>query len=288
MSLSLEGLEEILAFFRRSLLTRFVVLGGEPTLHPNFTGMIDHILTQTSLKSIVIFTNGIMPDPALDYLSGCADPRLGVALNLNAPEDYTAGEWKRITQTMEMLGPRINLGLNISRPGQDFEYLVSAIESYRLSSHIRIGLTQPILGFQNRYAQEEDLPGIAEDVVTFAERAFRRKIGFSFDCGFRFCMFTLEQHKRLLRFAVKFAARCSPIIDIGPDLNVWPCFPLHQEANRRLSEFQTENQIIDFYKETYKSFLPMGNRANCPQCLYRVNQMCSGGCLARTLASFRR
>jgi len=288
MSLSSQSLEKVISFYRKSQLTRFVVLGGEPTLHPNFNQMVNRILEEDFLKSIIIFTNGLMPQEVLEHLSTCNDSRIGITLNLNHPDDYSTDEWGQINRTMATLGSKIGLGVNIYMPNQDLEYLISEIEEHHLGSHIRVGLTHPILGVQNRYALEEDFPAIAQNLVDFAEKAYRSNIGFSFDCGFRFCMFTLEQHKNLLRFAVKFKATCSPIIDIGPDLLVWRCFPLFNEANRPLEEFQNAKQITDFYEEIHRSFFPMGNRPECPECRYRTNDLCHGGCLARTMASFHR
>ncbi len=285
-NLSMEGLEKIIRFYHRSQLTRFVVLGGEPTLHPAFNQMIDRILAERDFKSIMIFTNGLMPENVLGYLSGNPDSRLRIALNLNFSDDYIGSQWLRINETMKALAIKVGLGVNVYKPGQNYNYLIDAIKQHNLSRHIRVGLTQPVIGSKNIYALENDFPVIAEDLLRFAEKAYHNDIDFSFDCGFRFCMFTLEQHKELLRFGIKFKSVCSPIIDIGPDLSIWRCFPLLNDVCGHLADFRTKNQIIDFYNEKYKHFMPMGNKLECPQCRYRTNNLCDGGCLSRTLNSF--
>jgi len=151
-----------------------------------------------------------------------------------------------------------------------------------------MGLTQPILGEKNNYALESDIKAIAKDIIDFADKVYQDDIGFSFDCGFRFCMFTLEQHKQMLKRAVKFKATCSPIIDIGPDLTIWRCFPLMKAAQKKLSDFENLNQATEFYDQLHQTFVPMGNLPGCAQCRYRINQLCSGGCLSRTLGAFQR
>lgn len=285
-NLSMKNLEKIIRFYKRSQLTRFVILGGEPTLHPSFDKMLARVLAEREFTSVMIFSNGLMPEKALDVILFNQDPRIKIALNLNAPDSHTSGQWCHVLHTMKTLGKKVGLGINVYESGQKYDYLLEAIEEFGLSSHIRVGLAQPIVGSENVYAPEDDLPAIAEDLLVFAEQAFKKGIGFSFDCGFRFCMFTLEQHKELLRFGIKFKAVCSPIIDIGPDLSVWRCFPLINHMSVSLEDFSTKNQLIDYYQKAFKAFIPMGNRPECPQCRYRVNGLCNGGCLARTLASF--
>jgi radical SAM protein with 4Fe4S-binding SPASM domain len=286
--LGIQNLEKIIQFYQKSQLTRFVILGGEPTLHPCFDQMLTRVLAEPEFKSVMIFSNGLMPEKVLEYLSMNPDPRIQIAMNLNAPEYHTDSQWFQALHTMKTLGKRIGLGINVYESGQKYDYLLDAIQEFGLSAHIRVGLTQPIVASKNLYAREEAFPAIAEDLLAFAERAYKRGVGFSFDCGFRFCMFTLEQHKELLRFGIKFKAVCSPIIDIAPDLSVWRCFPLINQAGVSLNDFSTKNQLIHYYNEIFKAFIPMGNKPECPQCLYRVNNLCNGGCLARTLSSFHR
>lgn len=285
-NLSMAALEKIIAFYKKSLLRRFVLLGGEPTLHPDFTDLMDRVFTEPSFKSILVFTNGVIPDSALAYLAGQADPRLSVAMNLNKPGDYPPEQQSRIETVLKTIGAKIGLGINIYRAGQSYDYLVDAIESYGLVRHIRLGLTQPIVGTNNRYAKREEFPAIAEDIVAFADVVRHKKISFSFDCGFEFCMFSLDQHKELLRCGIKFSSQCNPIIDIGPDLKIWRCFPLMQDPCGNLDEFDTRHDIIDYYNEKYKHIKRMGNLSECAQCCYRANGLCGGGCLARTLLSF--
>lgn len=286
-NLSLDALERIIAFYKRSHLKRFVVLGGEPTLNPNFITLMDRIFSEPSFKTILVFSNGLIPTKVLDYLSEHPDKRLKIAMNLNAPDQYPDTQKDRIQQAFKALGPKVGLGINIYKPRQEYDYLIDAITNHHLARHIRIGLTQPIVGSNNIYAQEEDFPAIASDIVAFAEAASAHMIGFSFDCGIPFCMFTLDQHKELLRFGIKFKSECSPIVDIGPDLSIWRCFPLINDVCGNLNHFPTRDDVIEHYDAKHKNIKPMGNRPECPQCRYRINKLCGGGCLARTLIAFK-
>jgi radical SAM protein with 4Fe4S-binding SPASM domain len=286
-NLSLDALNKIIDFYKNSLLKRIVVLGGEPTLNPDFITLMDRIFTEQSFKAVMVFTNGIMPDKVLDYLADHPDQRLKIALNLNAPSSYPQDQQTRINQVLKSLGRRVGLGINIYKTGQDYGYLIDAIATHNLAPHVRVGLTQPIVGSKNNFAKQSDLPDIAQDLVDFARAAYPHRISFSFDCGFPFCMFTLDQHKELLRFGIKFKSECAPIVDIGPDLSVWRCFPMLNDVCGQLDQYRTRDDIIAHYNNKFRHFMPMGNQKECPQCRYRTNKLCSGGCLARTLIDFQ-
>ena len=286
-NISLDALEKILAFYKKSLLRRFVILGGEPTLHPKFITLLNRVLGESFFKSILVFTNGLIHQEVINELCKIKDKRLKLAVNLNAPDAYPVDQQKRIERTFTRLGPKIGLGINIFKAGQDFSYLINAIQAYGLVRHVRLGLTHPIRGAGNHYARRIDFPVIAEDIMNFGRTAYNNQISFSFDCGFEFCMFSLEQHKTLLQYGIKFNSRCSPIIDIGPDLSVWRCFPLLKDVCGSLESFEHRDEIIDHYEQKHKTVKQMGNRTECPQCRYRINGLCSGGCLARILNSFK-
>jgi len=285
-NLSMAGLEEIIAFYKRSQLRRFVVIGGEPTLHPDFNRMIDRILEEPEFKAVIIFSNGLMPQSVRDHLAGISDPRVRIALNLNPPEDHRDGQWDHVNSVMKALGKRVGLGINVHKPGQPYDYLIDAVKAYGLEGHIRVGLTHPVVGENNIYAREEDFPAIADDLLSFAEKIYRENLSFSFDCGFQFCMFSLDQHRELLRMGIRFSSVCSPIIDIGPDLKIWRCFPFSNDVCGRLSDFPVRNKLTDHYDAKYRTLLQMGNRKECPECRHRINGLCNGGCLSRTLNAF--
>jgi hypothetical protein len=60
-------------------------------------------------------------------------------------------------------------------------------------------------------------------------------------------MFNESQLGKLYYNNVDFSILCGSIIDIGPDLTVWKCFPLSKMHNVRLTDFETESQLKDYY-----------------------------------------
>lgn len=284
--MDLRDFEYCLNFLQRNRLRVVALLGGEPTLHPNFIEILERCKKDSFFNHIKLFTNGLVSDPIVEYLSNFKGPELHIALNIHHPSDYPTGQWKKIETVLERLGPQIGLGYNIYQTHNDFNYLLKLFLKYRLVPHIRLGLTQPILGVNNAHLALEDFSAVAEEIVAAAENFAQNNLFFSFDCGFPFCMFTLEQHKKLLSCAINFKSLCAPIIDIGPDLSVWRCFPLSCLDNRHLNEFETRMDIEFYYHETFRAYEPLGIYSRCVGCPYRRQGLCTGGCLSRVLREF--
>lgn len=284
--MTLDDFDQCLAFQRRSGHRMVALLGGEPTLHPEFFQIMDRCRQDDYFTCIKLFTNGMMPARTVDFLAEFTGPDLSIALNAHPPHAYKPGQWRQIEYLLKRLGPKIGLGLNIYETGNDFRFLLDLFQEYGLRSHLRMGLTQPILGAENKHLPAEDFPTVAEEIVDAARMFSPHGFTFSFDCGFPFCMFSLEQHKELLANAVLFRSLCSPIIDIGPDLKVWRCFPLSQVYNRQLSDFNQRSDAEFYYRQKLHPYQQFGIYDRCLQCQYRQHELCSGGCLSRSLGQF--
>ncbi len=284
--ISLEDFKYCLDFYYKSRLQVLSLLGGEPTLHPNFIDIMELCKKNPFFTLIKLFTNGVISDKAVEYLRTYDKPELSIALNINPLSEYSPEEWDKIENVMKKLGPKIGLGYNIWHPGNGYDHLLDLFLKYKLIPHVRLGITQPILGVDNCGLEEKDFPQVAAEIVEAAEKFTRNGLYLSFDCGFPFCMFTLEQHKQMLSLAIKFRSVCRPIIDIGPDLSVWRCFPLSRVHNRNLNKFQTRMEAEIFFNKLFSAYRQFGIHSRCADCNYKKQDLCKGGCLSRVLRRF--
>jgi radical SAM protein with 4Fe4S-binding SPASM domain len=113
----------------------------------------------------------------------------------------------------------------------------------------------------------------------------RNRVAVGLDCGFPFCMFSAEQVGRLVAARATFHWMCGPIVDIGPDLSVWPCFPLSHLRQRTLYEFPRLAELIDWMKQQIGTERAgcEGIYLECDDCHFRGNQLCGGGCVSYSL-----
>ena len=255
------------------------LLGGEPTLHSRF-----HEIVALALQTghfVKIFTNGV--SPVLRRLLGKMDTHtLAVILNLNPPGTYSESEKAEIEANCRAFGPNLQLSFNIYRPDFSWDFLRQIILKCGLKPTIRLGITQPIQGTTNTYLKEKDLSQTYGRIVSMAEDLAKSGINVGFDCGFRLCGFTKSALGILAQCGVEFLFACRPVLDIGPDLMVWRCFPFSTDRCVKLTDFKTYDEIVAYFDERWKHVQGLGNTDQCQTCLNLASGACHGGCLSRT------
>ena len=78
---------------------------------------------------------------------------------------------------------------------------------------------------------------------------------------------------------------CSAPIDIGPDMTVWPCFPLSAVRRRSAYEFDSYAQMREYYDGFMREIRQEagGIHEKCDACSWRKKGLCAGGCAAHVL-----
>lgn len=256
------------------------LLGGEPTLHTEFAEMVEWIVKQGF--PVKIFTNGCTS--RLRSISGlCREHRINIILNLNMPDTYNENEWEQIQRNCTALGSNIALSYNIFEPDFTWEHTKEAILKWGLHRDVRVGMTQPIKGMNNAYLKEDDMSAACARLVAMAEDMAEDGIKLGFDCGFRPCSFTDEQLAILAECGTGFSFVCSPILDIGPELMVWRCFPFSVEEGVKMTDFNSFEEIEKHFADKWQETQRQGNTDKCLICENMESGVCAGGCLSRTV-----
>jgi len=255
------------------------LLGGEPTLHSRFTSIVHDIVGRGF--DVKIFTNGTTPP--LREIDPADLEALTVILNLNPRETYRDDAWGEIEANGRFMGPRMRVSLNVDGPRFTWDHIVAAIEEWNLGRLVRLGVTQPIRGMANRYLKEPDIPEASRRIVRMAQEMAERGITIGFDCGFRTCSFTEEERGILAECGTQFLFSCRPVLDIGPELMCWRCFPFSVEEGLRLTDFESLPELSRAFEEKWGAIACRGNVAECPSCEQLLTGVCRGGCLSRTL-----
>jgi radical SAM protein with 4Fe4S-binding SPASM domain len=289
--LSWDNLMYIADFLEMSGHKKVSLLGGEPTLHPQFVDFTTYLIERQF--HVNVFTSGIMSKKRLleakQFLSGYSTEKLTFTCNLNEPDISTQEESSRINQFLTTFGHLTTLGFNLYKTDFNFDYHIQTINRFNLGRHIRIGLAHPIPGEVNTYVQGEEVKKIARRLVSFFDLFKRFKISPGFDCGMPMCAFTDEELGKLLKLNKGFVSfGCGPAIDIGPDMKVWSCFPLSNMHKRSLFEFNSMQEIDTFYRELHNKIRREtgGIFKECDDCSHRFSDVCRGGCLAHALNRF--
>lgn len=283
--IKLKELRIIIDFLKQSKETQVGILGGEPTLHPEFKRAVTMIIKEG--LGITIFSNGLMKKDVSMFLKRISANKCNITLNINSPESYTKKEWFVINRTARLLNKQLGLGFNIYRLDSDMDFMVDLIQKYNLKKIIRLAIAVPIFGSNNKYVEFTDYPKVSDKIVNFIERHRLMGISFTFDCSFILCSFTDEQLGKLVRLRTLPVSACLGPIDVGPDLKLWHCFAISRIWNKKLTDFKDLKAVYNFYNKRTKNFRRVGAISGCLRCEYLKLGYCSGGCLGHTLRSFK-
>jgi len=283
--LSLDAFDDRLDFLDRSAIGQVRLMGGEPTLHPQFAGLIARAVARN--KHIVVFTNGLMPDSALSCLERLESAACTVLINVNEPARADSAAFARRRTTLARLGDRAMPGFNICRTGFDPAFLLPLIAETGCRPAIRFGMAHPCLSGANRYIHPAQYVALGRRIVELARDAARCGISLEFDCGFVRCMFSDDDLRTLSECGVDVGWRCNPILDVDVDSNVLHCYPLARLGTLPLSPETDAESLRRAFAAMTHGYRQAGVFPECSTCSFKVAGDCAGGCLAATIRRFR-
>ena len=267
------------------------LLGGEPTLHPDFTDYVLYLLERGF--HVNVFTSGIMSDNTFEETARTLTPvhpeRLSFVCNVNDPELSPFPELENVRRFLKVFGHLTVPGFNIYRPDFSIDFIFQYINLYGLKRHIRLGLAHPIPGTHNQFLELKDMKDFASKLISYLPVFERLQIKIGFDCGFPMCLFSDEEIGKLYKVnsgQVRFT--CGPAIDIGSDMTVWSCFPLSNYHKKPIYDFDSIRDIGKFYEDRHQAIRAEvgGIFEECDDCAYRRDRLCHGGCIAHLLSKF--
>jgi hypothetical protein len=286
--ISLETFEERLQFLDRSGIGEVRLIGGEPSLHPQFPELIR--LARAHGKRLLVFTNGLLSEPALACLETLPPEECTVLVNMSAArasQNLSTAEDSRRREVMRRMGQRALPGVNLYRADFQLDGLFEVIQATGCRKAIRLGLAQPVLSGENEYLHPKQYRAAGRKIARLASQAGQAGIRLEFDCGFVRCMFSESDLERLRQAGTKMEWRCNPILDIGLDGSAVHCFPLGSMMSAPLSGETTAGQLRQAMEQFRRPYRMAGVFPDCSGCLYKGRNECAGGCLANTIRRFR-
>lgn len=282
-----ENIRQVMDFLERSEEYQLRLLGGEPTTHPEFLEIVQEAIDRNF--RVQVFTNGMLKQELTDALGELPREKLSFLCNVSPQARDTEEQRQQVHYTLKRFNQRVQLGVTLTGPSLDYQYLIDYIEKYNLIRRIRVGIAQPIVGpTRNSHLATGKYRDTGKFIVAMAKECVKKDILLGFDCGLTLCMFTEEEIGILTKSADGFRGLCDPIIDVGPGLDIWHCFPLAESLNTKLEHFRTRKQILNYYKKITMPYKQLGCMSECINCIYKKRQQCTGGCLAHAMNSLNK
>jgi hypothetical protein len=274
-----------LDFLDRSQIDQARLLGGEPTLHPQFAELVK--LARERGKKLTVFSNGLMPETALSCLENLAATECTVMINVGEPSDIGETVHRQQLATIRRLGERVLLGFNIYRSNFRLDFLLPIIFETNCKPAIRLGIAHPCLSGTNQYVHPNQYRVIGERIAHFAPFAADAGVALDFDCGFVRCMFSEEEMERLTKAGANLGWRCNPILDIGIEDQVIHCYPLASFLSLPLTEDIDASALRAVFETPTQPYRMAGIFKECSICSFKKTGGCTGGCLSTTMRRFR-
>jgi len=274
-----------LDFLDRSQIDQARLLGGEPTLHPQFAELVK--LARERGKKLTVFSNGLMPETALSCLENLPATECTVMINVGEPSDVGETVHRRQLATIRRLGERVLLGFNIYRTNLRLDFLLPLISQTGCKPAIRLGIAHPCLSGTNQYVHPSQYRVIGERIARFAPVAADAGVILDFDCGFARCMFSKEEMERLAKAGANLGWRCNPILDIDLQDQVIHCYPLASFLSLPLTESTDASALRSVFETHTRPYRAAGIFKECSVCPFKKTGECTGGCLSTTMRRFR-
>jgi len=262
---------------------RVSLLGGEPSLHPEFVDILAYFIERGF--NVSVFTCGIMSKARLDalaqHVAGHSIARVTFVCNVNNPTQTKTheSEIEKLEAFLAALGRWTMPAFNIYRPDFEIDFIFDLIERHGLKKRLRLGIAHPIPGANNASIEVWQIAGVITRLCGYRSEFERLRIKLTFDCGFPLCQVSDEQLGWLTRLSGHMNFKCHPAIDFTPDMQVYCCFPLATLAKKSVFDFNSFKEINDHYRklqDRLRGEIP-GIYDECAACCHRSERTCAGG-----------
>lgn len=285
--LDLNEFERRLDFLERSGMNEARLIGGEPTLHPQFPEIVERALER--LDRVLVFTNGCIPDRSMEVLMDLNPDRCTALVNMTFVngDGVAASVQQRRARTLLSLGPRALVGITLVRPVVDYDWLPPLMQDAKCLPAVRIGLGHPVLGGSNHFLHPKQYVQAGDGIVRLASVAARSGIHLELDCGFVRCMFSSEALAQLEQLGADVGWHCGPVCDINIDGRMIHCFPLASmpgvEATSRNLKATSVRELLASQLDPFRG---VGIFRQCSSCRFHTSGECPGGCRSVALSRF--
>ena len=263
-------------FCRNAGLNTIHLLGGEPTRHSKFLDVLVY-LNSLRLQTYVV-TNAIVKPSLIDSIVDRNFSGLQFGVNSTPYFTYSTQTRGYIDYFLQHIKNPIMLGYTITASDVACRSItpildrVSLIQRFLLTRHLQFQIAVPN-GSNRDYVRFHEYTQAIELLSQWSCVLSEHGVSVGLDCH---CVPSckIDQTNRI---PITVSSKCTQfMIDIGPDLVVWPCFPV-SAIRRKLSEFRD----ISDMQETFRKDLEAKGvlyEAECSGCPERAQLSCDAGC----------
>lgn len=285
-TMSMEDFKKILQFAARTPKNHIGIIGGEPTLHPQFKDILKEVnrYCREVNTDATLFTNGIQLDEFLPYIGD----RIGLLINCNTPQYQSAELFAKQRKTLDHLNElswfdrKANCGCNIYPGCTDYSYMWDIVDRYHLT-HIRTSVVSPAACYISWRKDKEGYYNLMKPIyLQFCEDAIKHHCKLNMDCGhIPMCYFTEEEKQIVMQACGDDRCDhgfCEPVVDVNPNFKATACFGSYDPVDIRDFNNLIELERYLLLKKSYPRAVA-NCTGKCTTCKKHKLLQCQGGCL---------
>lgn len=282
-NISKENFKKFLDFCKNSDEKDVRIIGGEPTLHPNFFDFIDMVVNYNYFDRIVVFSNFSF---SLEFAEKIIEYNKKIPINFlpninNNPKYIQIVERNLDLLTMAIPESVYRISINIFDPNQDMSFWENIIAKYNIKE-IRWSITVPNTSLNKDFNFKQYFHNFQDILKEMLSWTTKYNINLSCDCNNPpICAYDDD----FIVYAMKVdpcffgELHCTgAAMDVTPNLDVIGCFGCNG-YKERLENFNTISEIYDDLQEKEKWLRQTPPQEECLKCPRhaRTGNFC--GCL---------
>lgn len=285
--MSLTDFKFVLGFLKRSNTKSVRLIGGEPTLHPEFTSIVNAVCQDDFFEEVFIFTNGLFNENVKSTIEMSSKiKQTSLLINLNEKEVIGEKNYNLIEKNINDLLKTnkritITLGINFYKKNQDYSHIIQMAKKYNIKS-IRWSLVVPNTTEKENMDIKQYYLEHRDNIYNFINDCSIKGIGTHVDCNnIPLCLIEDDILKNLCLVAPRntTVSVCHPVIDIKPDLSAIRCFAFSDDCVD-LKMFNNAHEIFEYFDKKDDIFNGVKIFSHCCDCKSFKQKNRSCGCLA--------
>jgi len=290
MNITMENFCKYLDFLKNNNFNDVRLIGGEPTLHPDLSKLIQKVIEYKCFNEILIFTNLTFNHEIAELLVK-QNEKIKIILlpNINDLDLILPNQREKVLNNLEYLSQNLNtfgrISINIYSPNQDLKKWEDIICRYNIQS-IRWSIVAPNyqikedFDFYNYFHQFQSL------LIEMANWKLKYGVDLDSDCAnFPFCCldnWALAYIEKISKNFFGTLNTCENIVgDVAPDLTTRECFVSTDKNHVKLTDFENFFQFNAYYQdiraERFKNKVARDECIKCPTYLAYGRSCCCFG-----------
>ncbi|NCB74342.1 MAG: radical SAM protein [Clostridia bacterium] len=297
LDMSEENFDKAVGFITRKGPTNLGLIGGEPTLHPDFNKFLVKLMYNPNINDVLIYTNGLRLDSLKEQLLSLNYSFMAKFLvNCNSPKVMGQANYEKLVRNLDalitenFLKDNFKLGINLYSNDLDYTYIIDLLKRYDYNT-VRFSLTVPDFSAGEEWNALEYFKSRKGYLIRFLHDMEENGILAYYDCNKPpACIWSKEEMQWLTEYVHKYPrqesnllgmqASCNPVIDILPNLRAVRCFGMSDFSSVAIKDYRSVADIAAYFKNTIDAeACRISADAQCRKCYERQTMHCTGGCI---------